>query len=116
MPVMVMHTWELLTLGHCPTGGTGKATDLPENPVAHHEGCEYLPELRSEPARKDLKPLTVHQSEGPSFKVTDENHIEWQKWKLRLGWNVSRQARTSFFSQADIRVAPRRRHLTKRDL
>lgn len=36
--------------------------------------------------RSDLKPLEVSQVEGPSFKL-DGHLLEWQKWRMRLGFN-----------------------------
>ena len=43
----------------------------------------YYPEDNG-PHRTDLKPLTITQSEGPSFTV-DGNLVRWQKWSLRVG-------------------------------
>jgi primary-amine oxidase len=37
--------------------------------------------------RQDLKPLAISQPEGGSFTV-EGNLIRWQKWQLRLGFNV----------------------------
>ena len=37
--------------------------------------------------RADVKPLHVLQPEGPSFSVSDDNLVEWQKWRFRLGFN-----------------------------
>jgi primary-amine oxidase len=42
----------------------------------------YLPEG----VRSDVKPLDVVQPEGSSFKVVG-NLVEWQKWRLRVGFN-----------------------------
>ncbi len=33
--------------------------------------------------RQDVKPLEITQPEGPSFTVTDGNHIHWQHWDVR---------------------------------
>ncbi len=35
--------------------------------------------------RTDVKPFDIVQHEGPSFTVKD-NHLEWQKWDLRIGF------------------------------
>ena len=35
--------------------------------------------------RPDLKPLEIHQPDGPSFQV-DGHQIRWQKWQFRLGF------------------------------
>ncbi|CAF3798342.1 unnamed protein product [Rotaria sordida] len=37
--------------------------------------------------RKDLKPYVITQPEGPSFQIND-HEISWQKWRLRVGFNV----------------------------
>jgi primary-amine oxidase len=37
--------------------------------------------------RKDLKPFVITQPEGPSFEI-DGYQISWQKWRLRVGFNV----------------------------
>lgn len=37
--------------------------------------------------RRDLRPLGVSQPEGPSFSITGR-HIAWQKWDLRIGFNM----------------------------
>ncbi len=36
--------------------------------------------------REDVKPIHVHQPEGPSFEV-DGYAVRWQKWHLRVGFN-----------------------------
>ncbi|HEU5423158.1 MAG TPA: primary-amine oxidase [Nitrolancea sp.] len=37
------------------------------------------------PPRADLKPLEIHQPEGPSFQV-DGYEVRWQKWHFRVGF------------------------------
>ena len=34
-----------------------------------------------------LKPLNVVQPEGPSFTVTEGNHVQWQQWDFRVTFN-----------------------------
>jgi len=41
----------------------------------------------TENLRTDVKPLSIAQPEGPSFKV-DGFQVEWQKWNLRIGFNT----------------------------
>jgi primary-amine oxidase len=36
------------------------------------------------PERTGVKPLEITQPEGPSFTVTDGNHIHWQNWDVRV--------------------------------
>ncbi|KAA8641336.1 uncharacterized protein ATNIH1004_002004 [Aspergillus tanneri] len=63
IPVMDAHTQEIIRVDRPATGGKGEGT------------------------RKDLKPLNVVQPEGPSFRVTNESLVEWQKWRFRVGFN-----------------------------
>jgi primary-amine oxidase len=37
--------------------------------------------------RRDLKPLDIVQSEGPSFRVQGW-HVEWQNWSIRVGFSA----------------------------
>jgi primary-amine oxidase len=48
---------------------------------------EYVPHLVPglEP-RADVRPLEIVQPDGPSFTL-DGNHVSWQKWSLRVGFN-----------------------------
>ena len=47
---------------------------------------EYDPRLRGTQQRTDLKPLEISQPEGVSFRI-DGNHLCWQNWSMRLGFN-----------------------------
>ena len=47
------------------------------------EDANYSPEVAG--SRPDLKPLEIHQPEGPSFEL-DGHELRWQKWKVRLGF------------------------------
>jgi primary-amine oxidase len=58
-----------------------------DTPMSHCLENEYCPELQETKPREDLKPLTVHQPEGPSFVISDTNCISWQKWRFRVGFN-----------------------------
>lgn len=90
IPIMDTHSSKLVRIDKLATGGTedGLATDTHLKKVLDHcTSSEYAPELLSTDLRKDLKPLNVVQPEGPSFKVTEESLIEWQKWRFRLGFN-----------------------------
>jgi primary-amine oxidase len=41
----------------------------------------------TEGLRRDVKPLEITQPQGPSFTV-DGHEVRWQKWRLRVGYNV----------------------------
>ena len=48
---------------------------------------EYAPHLvPGLEQRNDVKPLEITQPEGASFTL-DGNHLTWQKWSLRVGFN-----------------------------
>ncbi len=48
---------------------------------------EYVPHLvPGMHQRDDIKPLEITQPEGVSFTL-DGNHLSWQKWSLRVGFN-----------------------------
>lgn len=51
-----------------------------------HETREWHHDLQAPPKRTDLKPLLVHQPQGPSFTV-DGHLVTWQKWRFRVGFN-----------------------------
>ena len=52
---------------------------------------EYVPRqiperIRTAGRRDPLKPLHIHQPDGPSFTL-DGNLLRWQNWSLRIGFN-----------------------------
>ncbi|MGO3151169.1 MAG: primary-amine oxidase [Galactobacter sp.] len=52
------------------------------------ESGDYLsPELTG-PTRTTQKPIVITQPEGPSFTVTDGNHVEWERWSLDVGFDM----------------------------
>src|SRR5437764_2021479 len=48
------------------------------------QDSNYTPEAIGQ-MRTDLKPLEIHQREGPSFTVQG-HEVSWQKWRFRLGF------------------------------
>jgi len=90
VPVLDTYTNEIVRVDRLATGGKedGLAYGTHKRNILDHcRPAEYVPELLGQPLRQDVKPLNVIQPDGPSFKVTDESLIEWQKWRFRLGFN-----------------------------
>ncbi|KAL1868331.1 hypothetical protein Plec18167_008256 [Paecilomyces lecythidis] len=90
IPVMDALTGEVIRVDRPPTGG--KCDGLQDQTfnhdiIGHCKPSDYVPELIHQGPRKDLKPLNVVQPEGPSFKITDNSLIEWQKWRFRVAFN-----------------------------
>jgi primary-amine oxidase len=47
------------------------------------EDANYSPEVAG--TRTGLKPIEIHQPEGPSFELAG-HELRWQKWRMRLGF------------------------------
>jgi primary-amine oxidase len=56
--------------------------DLPKESGDFHD-----PALTG-PTRTSQKPIVITQPEGPSFTVTDGNHVEWERWSLDVGFDM----------------------------
>jgi primary-amine oxidase len=96
IPIMDAHTREIVRVDRLATGGKedGLKTGTHSKDILEHcSASEYVPELVKGGLRTDLKPLNVSQPEGPSFKVSNESLVEWQKWRFRVGFN-SREGAT----------------------
>lgn len=90
IPVMDAHTQQIIRVDRPATGGKGDGLfdqTFKRDIIGHCKPSEYIPELLPEGTRKDLKPLNVVQPEGPSFRVTNESLVEWQKWRFRVAFN-----------------------------
>ncbi|KAH8145765.1 uncharacterized protein LAJ45_10242 [Morchella importuna] len=90
IPVMDVAKKEIIRIDQLPTGGTEDGLEVgtgSKEPLAHCKACEYVPELIPGGLRQDLKPLNVVQPYGPSFTVTGNSLVEWQKWRFRVGFN-----------------------------
>ncbi|KAK2784871.1 hypothetical protein FQN52_008807 [Onygenales sp. PD_12] len=90
IPVMDYDKKEIIRIDKLATGGTADGlnygTHSPDI-LAHTRPSEYVPELLDVKLRTDVKPLNVIQPEGPSFKVSNDSLVEWQKWRFRVGFN-----------------------------
>ncbi|KAF2811427.1 copper amine oxidase-like protein [Mytilinidion resinicola] len=90
IPIMDAHKKEIVRIDKLATGGKGDGLSEKthsEKIIGHCQTSEYVPELLEKGTRKDLKALNVLQPDGPSFKVSNENLIEWQKWRFRVSFN-----------------------------
>ncbi|MGN6404235.1 primary-amine oxidase [Sinomonas sp.] len=61
--------------------------DFGPMPVPSEHGNFTDPELTG-PLRTSQKPIEITQPEGPSFTVTEGNHVEWERWSLDVGFDV----------------------------
>lgn len=87
---MDTHTSEIVRVDKLATGGEDdgiRYDTVAPNVLDHCVASEYVPELVEGGMRTDLKPLNVVQPEGPSFTVSNESLVEWQKWRFRVGFN-----------------------------
>lgn len=102
-PVTTQHTSR--TDGH-PIDIT-PVVDLNSKKVVHIDGLDRTPApvipklsvnyhrdlvktnsyLQTEWREDTLKALDVTQPDGPSYKVTDGNFVEWQGWSMRVGFH-----------------------------
>ncbi|KKK14408.1 hypothetical protein P175DRAFT_0500460 [Aspergillus ochraceoroseus IBT 24754] len=90
IPVMDAHTQEIIRVDRPATGGKGdglREQTFKRDIIGHCKASDYIPELLPAGSRKDLKPLNVVQPEGPSFRITNESLVEWQKWRFRVAFN-----------------------------
>jgi primary-amine oxidase len=89
-PVFDLFLGKVVRIDDLATGGKEDGLayhTASENPMEHCVANEYHHDLHTTAPRSDLKPLRVVQPEGPSFKVSDGNCVEWQKWRFRVGFN-----------------------------
>ncbi|KAF4637092.1 hypothetical protein G7Y89_g994 [Cudoniella acicularis] len=90
IPIMDARTRQLVRIDRLATGGYEDGLTKGTNSkdiIGQCKTSEYVPELLENGTRKDLKPLNVVQPDGPSFTITDESLVEWQKWRFRVGFN-----------------------------
>jgi primary-amine oxidase len=90
IPVMDAHKKEIVRIDRLATGGKGDTLTgqtHSERVLDHCQSAEYVPEMVAGGVRKDVKPINITQPEGPSFKVTDDSLVEWQKWSFRVSFN-----------------------------
>ena len=96
IPVMNWVTKEIVRVDRLATSvepGTIFASprrkdDPPIKLFEANKPSEYVPELLDPPLRKDMKPINITQPQGASFTVHEDNLVEWQKWRFRLGFTA----------------------------
>jgi primary-amine oxidase len=90
IPIMDYVKREVIRIEELATGGNGDELTGKTHAAGvldHCRAAEYVPELLPGGTRKDLKALNVVQPDGPSFAVTDDSLVEWQKWRFRVTFN-----------------------------
>jgi primary-amine oxidase len=90
IPVMDAHKKEIVRIDRLATGGKGDSLTgqtHSERVLDHCQSAEYVPEMVEGGLRQDVKPINITQPDGPSFKVTDDSLVEWQKWSFRISFN-----------------------------
>lgn len=73
---------EIIRVDRPATGGKGDGLHdqtFCRNIFGHRKPSDYVPELLLGGTRMDLKLLNVVQPDGPSFRVTNESLVDWQK-------------------------------------
>ncbi|HKT57148.1 MAG TPA: primary-amine oxidase [Microbacterium sp.] len=61
--------------------------DFGVSPIPAEHGNYTDPELTG-PIRDTQRPIVITQPEGPSFTVTEGNHVEWERWSLDVGFDM----------------------------
>ena len=87
IPVMDGETKEIVRLTVLPQGDGLHDQTSGRDIIGHCRASNYILELLLGGTRTDLKPLNVVQPEGPSFLVTNESLVGWQRWRFRMGSN-----------------------------
>jgi primary-amine oxidase len=90
IPIVDVRRMELVRIDEPATGGRDdplSGATHQRQVLNHCRPAEYVPELLPGGTRRDVKPLTVVQPEGPSFTISESNLIHWQKWRFRVTFN-----------------------------
>ncbi|KIW74137.1 hypothetical protein Z517_12547 [Fonsecaea pedrosoi CBS 271.37] len=82
-PVVDPVEMKVTRIDQIPTGEDWKTGET--GPWQYIPPKEYVPEETT--LRKGLKPLQIVQPAGPSYSITPDNVITWQKWHARIGFN-----------------------------
>lgn len=79
-PIDGLVTYVDLTNGRVLAVVDDEVFPIPEEDSNFHDNNGVMP-------RTDLKPLEIHQPDGPSFSV-DGWQVSWQKWSFRVSMNA----------------------------
>ncbi|PWN22731.1 peroxisomal copper amine oxidase [Microstroma glucosiphilum] len=130
MPVLDCNTGEILAIDYPPhrvgkdgalsSGTTAEPKEASFDPPTERarippptQKHDYLPEFATASPfspekpiqmRTDLKPLHIEQPEGVSFKL-DGNVLEWQKWKVHVGFHSREGLVLSTITYKDDEIA-----------
>lgn len=63
------------------------APKIPTNSVNYHRNLLHTNSYLETEWRPRMKDLSIVQKDGPSFKVSENNLVEWQGWSVRVGFN-----------------------------
>ena len=64
------------------------APKIPQESVNYHRDLLKTNSYLETQWRSDaMKALNITQPDGPSFRVSDQNLVEWQNWRMRVGFN-----------------------------
>lgn len=87
-PVISAETMKVTRIDILPTGADNTIKE--PGPYKLQPPNEYLHEYQD--LRTDLKPLNVIQPEGASFQISNFSElghtIQWQKWEMKVGFNI----------------------------
>lgn len=63
------------------------APKIPTDSVNYHRNLLHTNSYLETQWRPRMKDLSIVQKDGPTFKVSDNNLVEWQGWSVRVGFN-----------------------------
>ncbi len=63
------------------------APKIPTDSVNYHRNLLHTNSYLETQWRPRMKDLSIVQKDGPTFKVSDNSHVEWQGWSVTVGFN-----------------------------
>ena len=84
LPIVDMNAREVIHI----SGLDRAPPKLPTQSVNYHRDLLHTNSFLQTTWRSDaVKALNIEQPDGPSFTVSDENFVKWQKWTFQVGFN-----------------------------